>query len=615
MQSTRGRQQSFGQARTFESVRSGVSRILVIILTSSPAFISAQQTDSGLASAHISPTLYFQSASSEAASRDTLHARVSTLISKLANADRGSLVHDLEAANQALIDLQRHLAYLRVQTLENTQDHDSRVAETSVETDGSVLGSAIESRLRKVPDAQVDALGPFAFLAKQAKQDAAHLLPPDTEQYRDRVTETCESDLSDAYGRLIDNMERPKDVYSLDLPKRQAAIYKRNAAYDQVAPVTANLLAEIIDLENRDAVAQGYANAADRKYNSLGLSPQFIQESLTEMQAQAPLHRHYEQILAEHAMRKLKLSSVTSTEISLADPTVPKISFSQARHLILDGLEPLGPDYVQRFAQLLNPANGRLDLSGGAHRARTGTSIAVYDAPVAFYFQGYNGTLDNVSVIAHEGGHAIHRELMNASGIPVYERTGPHYLFEGFAMFNELLVLDHATKVASTAAERQYALESFLWNLSDALFITTEETAFERSLYTEANGHSLLDRSKIDSIYRDSVSPYEYWPMDDVGVSYYWIRKSLLFQDPLYEVNYLYAALVAVALYEHAHADPQFAAKYEALLSRGFYATPQTLLATMNINLDDPALIKSAASLFQSKTDELQRLYAAEDLR
>jgi oligoendopeptidase F len=348
-----------------------VSRILVVILTSSPAFISAQQTDSELANAHISPTLYFQSASDEAVSREALHACVSALVSRLANVDQKSLVHELDAANQALIDLQRHLAYLRVQTLENTQDHDARVAESSVETDRSVLDAAIENRLRKVPDTQINALGPFAFLATQAKQDAAHLLPPETEQYRERVTETCESDLSDVYGRLIDNMERPKDVYSPDLLKRQAAIKERNAAYDQVAPVAANLLAEIIDLQNRDAVAQGYANAADRKYDSLELSPQFIQTTLTEMQAQAPLHRRYEQVLAEHAMRKLKLSSVTSAEISLADPAVPRLSFGQAR-------------------------------------------------------------------------------------------TGPHYLFEGFAMFNELLVLDHAAKVANTPAEREYASESFL---------------------------------------------------------------------------------------------------------------------------------------------------------
>jgi oligoendopeptidase F len=151
------------------------------------------------------------------------------------------------------------------------------------------------------------------------------------------------------------------------------------------------------------------------------------------------------------------------------------------RQLILDSFQPLGADYTRRFADLLDRAKGRLDLTGGSNRAHTGTSITAYDAPVASYFSGYDGSLKSVSTIAHEGGHAIHRELMNASRIPAYERTGPHYLFEGFAIFHELLLLDHATKVAKTPTEREYALERLLWKLSAELFMSAQETAFERS--------------------------------------------------------------------------------------------------------------------------------------
>ena len=46
----------------------------------------------------------------------------------------------------------------------------------------------------------------------------------------------------------------------------------------------------------------------------------------------------------------------------------------------------------------------------------------------------------------------------------------------------------------------------------------------------------MLDRGSIDEIYRKSITPYEYWPMSDVGKSREWMRKSLLFEDPLYLV-------------------------------------------------------------------------------
>jgi oligoendopeptidase F len=273
------------------------------------------------------------------------------------------------------------------------------------------------------------------------------------------------------------------------------------------------------------------------------------------MEAGAPVYKRYEQVVAEHAARKLGVSPVLAAERDLAGARSPPISLEQARQLVLDSLEPLGAEYARRFAQLLDPTNGRLDLAGGNHRARTGTSITVYDAPIAFFLTGYDGSLTDVGVVAHEGGHAIHRELMNAGSIPVYERTGPHYLFEGFAIFNELLVLDHAVQIANTPAERAYALERLLWKLQMELFVSAEETAFERSLYTAASGHAQLDRSGIDAIYQESISPYEYWPMPEIGAWREWMRKTLLFEDPLYLVNYLYAAVVAVAIFERAHTD------------------------------------------------------------
>ncbi len=206
---------------------------------------------------------------------------------------------------------------------------------------------------------------------------------------------------------------------------RRAAIASRNEAYDHAAPVAATLLASLIEIENRDVAAQGSANAAARNYTSLGLTTMLIDQTLSEVQAEAPVDRRYEQVLAEQAARKLGIASILSAEQDFACTPSPQISLAEGRQLILDSFQPLGQDYNRRFAALLDPANGRLDLTGGSNRAHTGTSITAYDAPVAFYFSGYDGSLKSVSTIAHEGGHAIHRELMNAGGIPVYERTGP----------------------------------------------------------------------------------------------------------------------------------------------------------------------------------------------
>jgi oligoendopeptidase F len=131
----------------------------------------------------------------------------------------------------------------------------------------------------------------------------------------------------------------------------------------------------------------------------------------------------------------------------------------------------------------------------------------------------------------------------------------------------------------------------------------------ERDLYAKAVGHALLDRSQIDAIYRDAIRPYEYWPMEDIGSSRSWMRKSLLFDDPLYLVNYLYAAIVAVALCDKAESNPNFAAEYEGFRGRGEYADSQKMLLSIGIRLDDPDIVKPLVKLFIERTEELRTLY------
>ena len=407
----------------------------------------------------LSPTLYFSDSSSEWASRAALHAGIQTLASAIASADSASLLRRLNEANQTLVALQRHDAYLRVRTLENTQDRTAKDAYASVRSDESTVTVAIESRLAQVPSRQLVALGPFAKLARDVNAGSAHRLTPDAEQYRETVTVAAEQSIADAYDEEIASLGDPGLVTSGDLAIRRTALARRGATFDASAPVTATLLSTLVDIENRDAAAHGFHNAADQKYVSLALSDTLVDRTLAAVAAAAPVYRHYEQVVARHAERRLGLSSILYDEREIGAPPSAAVSFDQGRQIILDALAPLGADYVRRFGRLLDPANGRLDLSGGPHRANTGTSIVAYDAPVALYITSYTGSLGNLRVIAHEGGHAIHRELMNADSLPVYERTGAHDLFEGYAIFNQWLLLDHAAKVAGTASDRERALE------------------------------------------------------------------------------------------------------------------------------------------------------------
>jgi oligoendopeptidase F len=585
-----------------------VAALVVVLAGTQPVRAVAQGTPAP--DLRLSPTLYFPDSLAERSSRAALHSGIDSLVRAIANADEGGLLRQLRVADQTVVALQRHAGYFKVRTLENSADRQAKDTYASIVADLSVIRSAITTRLKRLPPSRIASLGAHARLASDV-QSGSHGLTPEADQYRAAVTLPAQQAIDDAYNALMAALPRIRIAASADVATRREGFARRTAVFDSVAPITATLLATLIDLQNRDAAAYGFRNAAVRKYASLGLTDTLVDQTLAAVAAEAPAYRRYQQILAEHAAKRLGIAPVLAAEVNLGLAPAAPIAFDQGRTIILDALAPLGADYVRRFAALLDPANGRLDLAGGLNRVNTGTSIVVYDAPVALYVSSYTGTLANLGVVAHEGGHAIHRELMNTrDSLPVYQRNGPHSLFEGYAIFDEWLVFDRAAKAAASPADREHALETLLSSMATEIFTSAEETALEKNLYTSASGHALLDRARIDDTYRAAIAPYEYWPMSEVGTSRGWISKTLLFHDPLYLVNYLYAGFVAAALYDRAQVDPDFGPKYSALLRRGFDADPKVLLASVGIQLDDPGLIRRAIALFKAKTEELQALYA-----
>src|SRR5437016_5285070 len=145
--------------------RSGVAVIGRMAILSSTLAGAVDAQSASAPALRLSPTLYFTDSSAEQSSRVTLHARVDPLVRAVAGADASSLVQQLRAADQTLVALQRHAAYLKARTLENTEDRAAKDAYAGVNADKSVLRTAMENRLRRATPNEIASLGPFAKLA------------------------------------------------------------------------------------------------------------------------------------------------------------------------------------------------------------------------------------------------------------------------------------------------------------------------------------------------------------------------------------------------------------------------------------------------------------------
>ena len=80
-----------------------------------------------------------------------------------------------------------------------------------------------------------------------------------------------------------------------------------------------------------------------------------------------------------------------------------------------------------------------------------------------------------------------------------------------------------------------------------------------------------------------------------------------MYEDPFYDVNYVYAALLALKYYDRLQTDPvEFRRSFLSMLKNGFDAPPDVLLHRfLSIDLRDPALVLDARRALQRKLEQL----------
>ena len=182
-------------------------------------------------------------------------------------------------------------------------------------------------------------------------------------------------------------------------------------------------------------VCSNFKSAPEQFYWRSFLSQKDVDQLLSGVAAHADVYKKYERVRAEHVERALGLKQAKLWDLdAVTTPATTTFSFDDVRTILARALAPLGEDYVREMDTLLDPANGRADVNSGPNRRRTGFSKGFPGFSSVFFAGNFTGTYDDLRVVAHEGGHAVHRELMTKNQvIPAYAE-GPHFLFESFAV-------------------------------------------------------------------------------------------------------------------------------------------------------------------------------------
>ena len=289
----------------------------------------------------------------------------------------------------------------------------------------------------------------------------------------------------------------------------------------------------------------------------------------------------------------------------IVPPTLADISFEDAKQLVADALTPLGQEYIdiywKGFEEGWVDAMANRGKRGGAYSWGTYTSKP-------YLSMNYEGTLNNVSTLAHEYGHSIHSYLTRSNQPQVY---GDYKTFiaEVASMTNEAILMQKMLSEASSAGERAYLLSSYLDEFRGGFYRQASFADFEARAHAKVEAGEALTADVLNNLYADVFADYYGDAVHANELNQIeWSRiPHFLRSDNFYVYQYSTSFVAATALAKMIIEEGEPAReRYLTMLKSGSNDYPVALLKKAGIDMTSTAPMEATIAVFDGLVDQLE---------
>ena len=214
----------------------------------------------------------------------------------------------------------------------------------------------------------------------------------------------------------------------------------------------------------------------------------------------------------------------------------------------------------------------------------------------------FDGSLDQVSTVAHELGHAFHNECL--AGKTMLQRITPMTLSETASIMNETIITNAALSEAAKPEEELAILETYLIGSSQVMVDITSRFLFEKEVFERRVNSELSANDFCEIMLRRQKETYGSGVDEEFMNKYMWTWKVHYYIPSFSFYNYPYAfgLLFGTGLYAlYTEEGKKFVKDYEALLASTGDARPAELASRFGFDIRKPDFWRNSIRIVEGK--------------
>lgn len=304
-----------------------------------------------------------------------------------------------------------------------------------------------------------------------------------------------------------------------------------------------------------------------------------------------------------HKYVSLRKEVLELDELHMYDLYVPlvkeldiKIPYSEARETILQGLKPLGEEYLRILEEGFN--SGWVDVYENKGKRSGAYSSGCYGVH-PYVLMNYTDSLDNMFTLAHEMGHALHTHYSNENQPYVYADY-KIFLAEVASTLNEILLLHYLLENTEDVLKKKYLINHYLEQFRGTVFRQTMFAEFEKIIHEAAEAGQPLTAEFLNETYHRLNEEY-YGPdiVVDQDIDLEWARiPHFYYNFYVYKYATGFSAATALANMILEEGEPAVK-KYLEFLKSGDSDYPLNILKRAGVDMSSPEPISSAIATFR----------------